>query len=176
MCKTVPWQQDTYEIDPMHKSHNAPMPYPTMLHSEQKCAHFCSEWSIVGYGTGARWWDIWLSLCRFQLPTLPLHGSYVPCTQIINHFIDWAIAPSRKKFSLDDTLCEMEAIFKQQWFEGVKESVLGIQWLLWCLYDVMWVEKQTLTTQNPIPLETRHSKNDSTLGRPRSENVNIVNK
>ena len=22
-----------------------------MLHSEQKCAHFCSEWSIVGYGT-----------------------------------------------------------------------------------------------------------------------------
>ena len=28
-------------------------PYPTMHHSEQKCAHFCSEWCIVGYGTGA---------------------------------------------------------------------------------------------------------------------------
>ena len=27
----------------------------TMLHSEQKCAHFCSEWSIVGYGKGACW-------------------------------------------------------------------------------------------------------------------------
>ena len=26
-----------------------------MPHSEQKCAHFCSEWGIVGYGTGAFW-------------------------------------------------------------------------------------------------------------------------
>ena len=40
-------------IDPIHKSTNAPVPYRTMLHSEQKCAHFCSEWSIVGYGTGS---------------------------------------------------------------------------------------------------------------------------
>ena len=30
-----------------------------MLHSEQKYAHFCSEWSIVGYGTGA-FWDLWI--------------------------------------------------------------------------------------------------------------------
>ena len=29
-----------------------------MLHSEQKCAHFCSEWNILGYGTGA-FWDLW---------------------------------------------------------------------------------------------------------------------
>ena len=35
-------------IDQFHKSQNAPVPYPTMLHSEQKCAHFCSEWGIVG--------------------------------------------------------------------------------------------------------------------------------
>ena len=27
-----------------------------MHHSEQKCAHFCSGWSIVGYGTGAFWY------------------------------------------------------------------------------------------------------------------------
>ena len=31
-------------------SHNAPF--------RQKCAHFCSEWRIVGYGTGA-FWDLW---------------------------------------------------------------------------------------------------------------------
>ena len=37
---------------------NAPVSYPTMLHSERKCAHFCSEWSIVGYGTWA-FWDLW---------------------------------------------------------------------------------------------------------------------
>ena len=29
--------------DHFHKSQNAPAPYPTMLHSEQKCAHFFSE-------------------------------------------------------------------------------------------------------------------------------------
>ena len=46
-------------IDQFHKSQNAPVPYPTMLHSEQKCAHFCSEWRIMGYGTGA-FWDLWL--------------------------------------------------------------------------------------------------------------------
>ena len=46
-------------IDQFHKSQNAPVLYPTILHSEQKCAHFCSEWSIVGYGTGA-FWDLWI--------------------------------------------------------------------------------------------------------------------
>ena len=45
-------------IDLIHKSQNAPVPYPTMLHLEQKCAHFCSEWSILGYGRGA-FWDLW---------------------------------------------------------------------------------------------------------------------
>ena len=30
-------------IGQSHKSHNAPVPYLTMQHSEQKCAHFCSE-------------------------------------------------------------------------------------------------------------------------------------
>ena len=40
-------------IDLIHKSHNAPAPYPTMHHSQQKYANFCSEWGIVGYGIGA---------------------------------------------------------------------------------------------------------------------------
>ena len=40
-------------IDLIHKSQNASVPYPTMLHSEQKCAH--GIWCIVGYGTGAFW-------------------------------------------------------------------------------------------------------------------------
>ena len=31
----------TLSIDLVHKSQNAPALYPTMLHSEQKCAHFC---------------------------------------------------------------------------------------------------------------------------------------
>ena len=51
---TLPWQ----EIGQTHKSHNAPVSYPTMHHSEQKCAHFWSELFIVGYGTSALW-DLW---------------------------------------------------------------------------------------------------------------------
>ena len=46
------WSQLCRAIDQFHKSQNTPAPYPTMFHSEQKCAHFCSEWSIVRYGTG----------------------------------------------------------------------------------------------------------------------------
>ena len=30
-------------IDLIHKSHNTLVPYPTIYHSEQKFAHFCSE-------------------------------------------------------------------------------------------------------------------------------------
>ena len=41
-----------WSID-LHKIHNATVSYPTMHHSEQKCAHFCSEWCIVRYGTDA---------------------------------------------------------------------------------------------------------------------------
>ena len=54
-------QRLKFSIDHSNKSHNALVSYPTMHHSEQKCAHFCSEWCIVGYGTGAFWdWSIWV--------------------------------------------------------------------------------------------------------------------
>ena len=57
-------------IDLIHKSQNTPVPYPTMLHPEQKCAHFCSGWSIVGYGTGA-FWELWnlVILCPCPNPS-----------------------------------------------------------------------------------------------------------
>ena len=54
-----------------HKSHNAPLPYPTMYHLEQTCTHFCSEWCIAGYGAGASldlcFWSI--SGARFSITT-----------------------------------------------------------------------------------------------------------
>ena len=53
-----------YIIDLIHKSHNAPVPYPTMHHSGQKCTHFCFELCIMGYTTGA-WWDLWDWLIAF---------------------------------------------------------------------------------------------------------------
>ena len=54
-----PTRHDNKNKKQCHKSQNAPVRYPTVLHSEQKCAHFCSELGIVGYGTGA-FWDLWI--------------------------------------------------------------------------------------------------------------------
>ena len=54
--------------DQFHKSQNATVPYPTTLHSEQKCAHFCSEWSIVGVGTGTFWDLLIRSIARMWMP------------------------------------------------------------------------------------------------------------
>ena len=38
-------------LNQIYKSDNAPVTYPTMHHSEQKCAYFCSEWCAVGCET-----------------------------------------------------------------------------------------------------------------------------
>ena len=42
---------------------NTPVAYPTKHHSEQKCAHFCSVWCIVGYRTSA-FWELWICSTR----------------------------------------------------------------------------------------------------------------
>ena len=53
------------QIEQSNKSHNVPVPYPTMHHSEQKCVHFCFDLCIVGYGTGALW-DLWYCVNWFH--------------------------------------------------------------------------------------------------------------
>ena len=66
-----PMPEYTPTIDQFHKSQNAPLPYPRMLQSEQKCAHFCSEWSILGYGRGA-FWDLWIRPILLQYVQKPV--------------------------------------------------------------------------------------------------------
>ena len=57
--QAITWTKaDLLSIDLIHKCRNAPVLYPTMFYLEYKCAHFCSEWSIVRYGTDA-FWDLW---------------------------------------------------------------------------------------------------------------------
>ena len=84
--------QATHPIDLIHKSQNAHVPYPTMLHSEQKCAHFCSEWGIVGYGTSAFWdlwnWSIVLKVLRSSskkplLPIFPPTIEFLVASQLV---------------------------------------------------------------------------------------------
>ena len=48
----------TMTIDQSQKYHSAPVPYSAMHHSEQECAHHCSDWCIVGCGTNVLW-DLW---------------------------------------------------------------------------------------------------------------------
>ena len=55
-----------------------------MLHWEQKCAHFCSEWSIVGYGAGA-FWDWWIRSIRllvdiFAVCSLHFESNWTICS------------------------------------------------------------------------------------------------
>ena len=57
------WEQETAAIYQSHKPHNAPVTHPATHHSEQKCAHFCSEWYILGYESGALW-----DLCMLFIP------------------------------------------------------------------------------------------------------------
>ena len=44
-----------------------------MHHSEQKCAHFCSEWCFVGYGADASW-DMWI--CSLDITSFPVRARY----------------------------------------------------------------------------------------------------
>ena len=76
MRQGLPWAGDFLPylatIDLIHKSPNAFVPYPTMPHSEQKlCAHFCSEWSIVGHGKGT-FWDLWNCSIQYKDVVLPV--------------------------------------------------------------------------------------------------------
>ena len=58
ISKTLEWQLVRigsvcdWTIDQIHISYDAPIPYPIIHFSEQKCAHFSSEWCFVGYETG----------------------------------------------------------------------------------------------------------------------------
>ena len=50
-CTTLGIQHVTM-VSQSHKSHNAPVPYPTMHHSEQECAHFFCKCFYVGSSVG----------------------------------------------------------------------------------------------------------------------------
>ena len=61
--------------DQFHKSQNAPVPYysiPRDVPPEQKYAHFCSEWSIVGYGTDAFWDECIWSILDYCVKTVTI--------------------------------------------------------------------------------------------------------
>ena len=84
-----------YRIDLIHKSQNAPVPYPTMLNSEQKCAHFCSEWSIVGYGTGAFWDLLNWSIAFPELGNFSQQAPHFPANSFLSNMLE---TPSKQVF------------------------------------------------------------------------------
>ena len=71
-------RQRMFPIELIHKSQNVLVPYPTMLHSEQKYAHFCSEWSIVWYGTDDNWdFSIFVYLKAPLIVTIEMQAEHV---------------------------------------------------------------------------------------------------
>ena len=81
-----------------------------MLHSEQKCAHFCSEWSIVGYGTGA-FWDLWnWSIVHISFTFTSTSGHWASRTTLKNMDkwvtqIDKALVCKQHKTEQNRTVC-----------------------------------------------------------------------
>ena len=80
---SVSFLYSTYQYQ---KSHNALFPYPTIHHSEQKCAHFCSACCLVGFVnlvhyllTSTQWLTHWL-YC------LLTHLCVQKCTCSLTHF------------------------------------------------------------------------------------------
>ena len=77
-------------FDLSHKSHNVPVPYFTIYHSEQQCAHFCCEWGIIGYGTDGMW-DLWIRsselthVLEFISQTMQMF--YIISWEIRDHFV-----------------------------------------------------------------------------------------
>ena len=72
-------------INQSHNSHNAPVSCATIHHSEQKCAHFFSEWCIAGYGTSVLW-DLWDWSIHRRPVDSPHKGSvWFPCHDVTAH-------------------------------------------------------------------------------------------
>ena len=74
---SIIWEFELSAIDLIHKSHNAPVPYPKMHHSEQLCALWDKEHGLV--------WD-WFIRHQAIISTIS-----DPCTCI--HDVCWSQGP-----------------------------------------------------------------------------------
>ena len=127
-------------IDQFHKSLNAPVPYPTMLLSEQKCAHFCSEWSIVEYGTCA-FWDLWIRsiLICYQFMVLEIDTKRILVCQMNGTVNSWLMYRNRIKHVHWMTVSVIH-LMCYNWF---RNNVFPTS--IWCS-DSMWIWIQTGAT------------------------------
>ena len=101
-------------VELIHKSQNAPVPYPIMFHSEQKCAHFCSEWSIVGYGTGALW-DLWDWSIFFNI--LTMDNQYLNCEGDLQMLSPIQVSLNWNSFQIPTVAsCDISNRYNQQSF------------------------------------------------------------
>ena len=106
-------------IDLIHKSHNAPVPYPTMLHSEQKYAHFCSEWSIMGYGTSA-FWDLWNRSIRIPLKRRCCHLDDILVTDCTESYQNSSFCHHRE---ISVVVAEIYLTLRHRWLHIVRASI-----------------------------------------------------
>ena len=76
--------------DQSPKFHNAPVPYPTMHESEQKCVHSCSELYNVRYGTDALWylWDWPIRMVHFNKLLLEFLSATLPSLQLKTKWVN----------------------------------------------------------------------------------------
>ena len=109
------------------KFHSAPVPYVTMHHLEQKCAHFHSEWCIVGYGKGkgaaTEYIYIYIYISPPMSYTVPTEGldNFLPNVLVMNKslspsWIEWFNSrwrwPSRSRTNSRGAMCLVIAAYK----------------------------------------------------------------
>ena len=122
------FQRKEETIGHTDKSHNVPLPYPTMHHSEKNCTDFCSQWCIVGYGTVALWdfWDlVWLfwhhMLIYFHVGTDETWKEWSKAILAMVYRADSRFAPSQWEMPL---LCNDAS----HWLGASLESTLVYAW------------------------------------------------
>ena len=122
--------------DRFHKSQNAPVPYPTMLHSEQKCAHFCTVLSIVGYGTGI-FWDLWIRPIGETLMSTHIHRkNHVHVSHCVDEdIIKWKHFPRPWPFVRGIQRSPLNSPHKGQWRRALMFSLI-------CAWTNGWVSNR----------------------------------
>ena len=134
------------------KSQNAPVPYPAMLHSEQKCSYFYSEWSTVGYGTSA-FWDLsirFIVIHHWITPDAALKSSITPQALDVKQFYQYsAHFVLRMQSNLHDRW-RKQPIFKYIWSRCIG---VVVPWDVGSRY----ISKDNIERRPIDPVTTQHS-------------------
>ena len=128
-----------------------------MLQSEQKYTHFCSDWSIMGYGIGALW-DLWNWWIRKKNPILAggcMYKRHVTAAWINNYISQTSVGCNCK------SMPKYARCIQVVTYDMTMYSVCWIQNFAMAWKEPFWYESSHLDisitmTSHDITLALRH--------------------